>query len=70
MIFANGTPIEHYIDSHHDDVTCIKFHPSDVNILLSGSTDGYTNIYDLKQDEEEGTLTPSQIMRQYIPVDG
>lgn len=50
------TPLRSLIDSHHDDVTCIKFHPSDVNILLSGSTDGYTNIYDLKQDEEEDAL--------------
>ncbi|CAI4050219.1 uncharacterized protein SKDI_14G2870 [Saccharomyces kudriavzevii IFO 1802] len=49
-------PLRSIIDSHHDDVTCIKFHPSDVNVLLSGSTDGYTNIYDLKQDEEEDAL--------------
>lgn len=50
------TPLRSLIDSHHDDITCIKFHPSDVNVLLSGSTDGYTNIYDLKQDEEEDAL--------------
>lgn len=50
------TPLRSLVDSHHDDVTCIKFHPSDVNVLLSGSTDGYTNIYDLKQDDEEDAL--------------
>ncbi|EJS41220.1 YNL035C [Saccharomyces arboricola H-6] len=50
------TPLRSLMDSHHDDVTCVKFHPSDVNVLLSGSTDGYTNIYDLRQDEEEDAL--------------
>ncbi|KAK5780263.1 uncharacterized protein PWA37_000775 [Arxiozyma heterogenica] len=45
-----------FIDSHHDDITCIKFHPSDPNVLLSGSTDGYTNIYDLTEEDEDDSL--------------
>ena len=49
-------PIRALVDSHHDDITDIKFHPSDKNLLLSGSTDGYTNIYDLTQEEEDDAL--------------
>lgn len=49
-------PVKSFVDSHHDDITDVKFHPSDPNVLLSGSTDGYTNIYDLRQDEEEDAL--------------
>lgn len=45
-----------FIDSHHDDITCIQFHPSDDTVLLSGSTDGYTNIYDLTEEEEDDSL--------------
>ncbi|AMD20528.1 HDL216Wp [Eremothecium sinecaudum] len=51
-----GIPQRSFIDSHHDDVTDLKFHPTDSNILLSGSTDGYVNIYDLTQPEEEDAL--------------
>ncbi|CCE62489.1 hypothetical protein TPHA_0C03370 [Tetrapisispora phaffii CBS 4417] len=49
-------PVRAFVDSHHDDITDIKFHPSDKNILLSGSTDGYTNIYDLAQEDEDEAL--------------
>lgn len=45
-----------FVDSHHDDITCIKFHPSDPTVLLSGSTDGYTNVYDLTEEEEDDSL--------------
>lgn len=49
-------PLKSLVDSHHDDVTDVVFHPSDANVLMSGSTDGYTNIYDLRQAEEEDAL--------------
>ncbi|SCV05398.1 LANO_0H06612g1_1 [Lachancea nothofagi CBS 11611] len=49
-------PVRSLVDSHHDDITTIKLHPSDPNVLLSGSTDGYVNIYDLTQTEEEDAL--------------
>ncbi|SCU89776.1 LAFA_0E20802g1_1 [Lachancea sp. 'fantastica'] len=51
-----GSPFRSFVDSHHDDITTIKFHPSDRNVLLSGATDGYVNIYDLTQDDEEDAL--------------
>lgn len=49
-------PLRSLVDSHHDDITNIKFHPTDPNVLLSGSTDGYVNIYDLTQPEEDDAL--------------
>lgn len=43
-----------YIDSHNDDVTDVKFHPTDNNALLSGSTDGLVNVYNCSiQDEDD-----------------
>lgn len=50
------SPLRSLVDSHHDDITDISFHPSDPNVLMSGSTDGYTNIYDLRQADEEDAL--------------
>ncbi|KAL6944484.1 hypothetical protein ACO0RG_001221 [Hanseniaspora osmophila] len=51
-----NTPYRSFLDSHHDDVMSLKFHPTDKHVLLSGSTDGYCNIYDLTQEEEEDAL--------------
>ncbi|KAI5780348.1 WD domain protein [Peziza echinospora] len=39
----------HYTESHTDDVTELQFDPFAASLLLSGSTDGLVNIYDLKQ---------------------
>lgn len=49
-------PLRSFVDSHHDDVTDIKFHPGDPGVLMSGSTDGYVNIYDLTNSDEEDAL--------------
>lgn len=49
-------PIKSYKDSHHDDITDIKFHPHKHQYLMSGSTDGYVNIYDLNEVEEDDSL--------------
>ncbi|EGV65714.1 hypothetical protein PSN45_003504 [Yamadazyma tenuis] len=51
-----GTPIKSYVDSHHDDVTCVRFHPQYSQYLMSGSTDGYVNVYDLKEQDEDDAL--------------
>ncbi|KAI5966808.1 uncharacterized protein KGF55_000217 [Candida pseudojiufengensis] len=47
--------VKSFVDSHHDDVTCLEFHPT-LNYLMSGSTDGYVNIYDLSKVDEEDAL--------------
>ncbi|KAK9720358.1 WD domain, G-beta repeat [Popillia japonica] len=42
-----------YWESHTDDITQVKFHPDDPNKLISGSTDGLINLYDLSQSSED-----------------
>ncbi|KAG7880886.1 hypothetical protein KL907_002749 [Ogataea polymorpha] len=49
-------PLRTFIDSHNDDITEARFHPSSRQLLLSGSTDGYVNIYDLSVPEEDDAL--------------
>ncbi|KAG7859042.1 hypothetical protein KL919_003107 [Ogataea angusta] len=49
-------PFRTFIDSHNDDITEARFHPSNRQLLLSGSTDGYVNIYDLSVPEEDNAL--------------
>lgn len=34
----------------------LKFHPDDSNTLISGSTDGLINLYDLSEHSEESAL--------------
>lgn len=46
-------PLRSFIDSHNDDITETKFHPTRKNVLLSGATDGYVNIYDLSIVNED-----------------
>ncbi|KAJ8932902.1 hypothetical protein NQ318_023203 [Aromia moschata] len=45
-----------YWESHTDDITQVKFHPYDRDKLISGSTDGLINIYDLSQSSEDDAL--------------
>ncbi|ODV63748.1 uncharacterized protein ASCRUDRAFT_23390, partial [Ascoidea rubescens DSM 1968] len=51
-----SAPIKTYYDCHNDDITSINFHPTNKNFLLTGSTDGYINLYDLSIQEEEDAL--------------
>ncbi|KAJ6442642.1 WD domain-containing protein [Purpureocillium lavendulum] len=47
----------HYQEVHSDDVTTLRFHPTQAALLLSGSTDGLVNVYDTRVvDEDELTL--------------
>ncbi|GEQ72513.1 hypothetical protein JCM33374_g6200 [Metschnikowia sp. JCM 33374] len=50
-----GKVVRSFVDSHHDDITDIKFHPN-LPYLMSGSTDGYVNIYNLEEPDEEEAL--------------
>lgn len=45
-----------YWESHSDDVTTVKFHPTKPNLLASGSTDGLLNVYDLLEETEDDAL--------------
>ncbi|CRK90388.1 CLUMA_CG004026, isoform A [Clunio marinus] len=45
-----------YFESHQEEVTDVKFHPTDPDTLCSGSTDGLINIFDCKKEKEEDAL--------------
>ncbi|KAH8596730.1 WD repeat-containing protein-like protein 89 [Bisporella sp. PMI_857] len=49
-------PAVQYVESHSDDITELQFHPSRPQILLSGSTDGLVNIYNVTTTDEEEAL--------------
>lgn len=50
-------PLVNYSESHNDDITDLQFHPNIRNRLLSGSTDGIVNLFDITvQDEDEAVL--------------
>ncbi|KAK2004717.1 WD domain-containing protein [Colletotrichum falcatum] len=52
-IRAGPTQRLQYDEVHSDDVTELRFHPSEPHILLSGSTDGLVNIYDTRISDED-----------------
>lgn len=45
-----------YLDSHQDDLTQVKFHPTKHNIVASGSTDGLINVFDISESTEDDAL--------------
>ena len=45
-----------YSESHTDDITQTKFHPSRDHLLATGSTDGLVCIYDLNAASEDDAL--------------
>ncbi|XP_050419901.1 WD repeat-containing protein 89 [Adelges cooleyi] len=45
-----------YWDTHQDDITQVKFHPSEEKTVISGSTDGIINMFDITQTTEKDAL--------------
>jgi WD40 repeat protein len=55
-----STVIKTYSESHSDDITNIKFHPTNPARLMTGSVDGLICQFDLTDmDEDEGLLVVS-----------
>lgn len=48
-----------YWESHDDDITQVKFHPSLPDSLATGSTDGLINIFDISNTNEDDALQTS-----------
>jgi WD40 repeat protein len=51
-----GQSIAQFDDCHSDDVTQIKFHPTQPNAMISGSTDGLVCLYNLETMIEDDAL--------------
>ncbi|XP_072194589.1 WD repeat-containing protein 89 isoform X3 [Excalfactoria chinensis] len=49
-------PLGVYSESHNDDVTKICFHPAKPSLVVSGSTDGLVNVFDINKDNEDDAL--------------
>ncbi len=45
-----------YWDSHSDDITTTKFHPTDPNKLATGGTDSQINLFDIDKESEDEAL--------------
>lgn len=48
-----------YVDSHEDDVTQVKFHPTKSNVIVTGSTDGLINVFNIDEEDENDALLSS-----------
>ncbi|RMB98640.1 hypothetical protein DUI87_24857 [Hirundo rustica rustica] len=53
---AAKEPLGVYSESHNDDITKIRFHPTQPNLVVSGSTDGLVNVFDINEDNEDDAL--------------
>ncbi|XP_075282957.1 WD repeat-containing protein 89 isoform X1 [Opisthocomus hoazin] len=49
-------PLGVYSESHNDDITKICFHPMEPSLVVSGSTDGLVNVFDINKDNEDDAL--------------
>ncbi|KFQ22939.1 WD repeat-containing protein 89, partial [Mesitornis unicolor] len=49
-------PLGVYSESHNDDITKVCFHPVEPNLVVSGSTDGLVNVFDINKDNEDDAL--------------
>ncbi|XP_017045435.1 WD repeat-containing protein 89 [Drosophila ficusphila] len=45
-----------YCDSHEDDITSVRFHAQNPDLLSTGSVDGLINVFDVKEPDEEEAL--------------
>ncbi|XP_061468369.1 WD repeat-containing protein 89 [Rhineura floridana] len=53
---SSKDPLGVYSESHNDDITKIGFHPIKSNLVVSGSTDGLVNVFDIDKDNEDDAL--------------
>lgn len=56
IVPSSRCPLGVYRESHSDDITKICFHPSQPNLVISGSTDGLVNVFDINQESEDNAL--------------
>ncbi|KAJ3127697.1 hypothetical protein HK098_005933 [Nowakowskiella sp. JEL0407] len=54
-IRGNSNPVT-FPECHSDDITQVRFHPTNPNFLVTGSTDGLTNLFNLTTFDEDEAL--------------
>lgn len=52
----SNTLVGSYVDAHTEEVTKVRFHETNHNILVSGSEDGLVCLFDTQQPSEEAAL--------------
>ncbi|KAL9700637.1 hypothetical protein quinque_004078 [Culex quinquefasciatus] len=45
-----------YWECHSEDITNVRFHPSNPDLLVSGSVDGLINVFDISQPTEDDAM--------------
>ncbi|XP_049626401.1 WD repeat-containing protein 89 [Suncus etruscus] len=55
-ISSTKDPLGAYSETHSDDITNVCFHPTNPSMVVSGSTDGLVNVFDISLDNEEDAL--------------
>uniref|UniRef100_A0A8C5MPA5 WD repeat-containing protein 89 n=1 Tax=Leptobrachium leishanense TaxID=445787 RepID=A0A8C5MPA5_9ANUR len=50
-------PLGVYSESHSDDVTQVRFHPTNPSMVASGSSDGLVNIFNVNENDEADALS-------------
>ncbi|XP_075701079.1 WD repeat-containing protein 89 [Rhinoderma darwinii] len=50
-------PLGAYSESHNDDITQVRFHPTNPSVVATGSTDGLVNVFDINEGNEDDALT-------------
>eukprot|EP00586_Coscinodiscus_wailesii_P020574 CAMPEP_0172507840 /NCGR_PEP_ID=MMETSP1066-20121228/206978_1 /TAXON_ID=671091 /ORGANISM="Coscinodiscus wailesii, Strain CCMP2513" /LENGTH=284 /DNA_ID=CAMNT_0013285543 /DNA_START=63 /DNA_END=914 /DNA_ORIENTATION=- len=60
------TPLGSYNDAHTDDITRLRFHPTNPSLLLSASEDGLVCLFDTSRPSEEDALR--SVMNVECPV--
>ncbi|EDX06430.1 WD repeat-containing protein 89 [Drosophila simulans] len=45
-----------YFESHEDDITSLRFHAQNPDLLATGSVDGLVNVFDVKEPDEDEAL--------------
>ncbi|KAM4690615.1 WD repeat-containing protein 89 [Rhinophrynus dorsalis] len=53
---SSKDPLGVYSESHNDDITQVRFHPTNPSLVASGSTDGLVNVFDISKDNEDDAL--------------
>ncbi|CAI9623343.1 unnamed protein product [Staurois parvus] len=52
----SSQPLGVYSESHNDDITQVRFHPTNPGLMATGSTDGLVNVFDIAEDNEDDAL--------------